>query len=100
MCSSNRKSRVARAGHVVGHLDMIDARGSRTVTDRALESFDRFRLAFSRCFDAAVWKIANPARQALAARRGVGEIPEAHALHAAADEKSSSDPHTRKEPVS
>ena len=59
----------------------------------ALEPFDRFRLAFRRRFDAAVGQVPHPAVQAFARRRRLGEVPEADALNAAADEISSRDAH-------
>jgi hypothetical protein len=63
------------------------------VPHRAFKSIDRFPIAFSRHFDAAVGQIAHPAFDAFAARRRFGEEAETDALNTTADEISSRDPH-------
>jgi amino acid transporter len=89
--SDSESRRAAR--EIVDRLDRVDARVRRSLTDRALESLDGGGFALGGDLDTAVREIANPAGDAVA-RRGVGgEVPESDALHASANEVSSSHAH-------
>jgi hypothetical protein len=75
------------------HLNGFDAGSSRALADLALEPLDRLYVALRRDLDAAVGKIPDPPMQPLMFRGIGGEIPEADALHAAADDIPSRDTH-------
>src|SRR6185503_8341099 len=90
---SNVKSRVAliRIDLVDQHL--LDARARWPAAQRALESIDRFTLAFRHGFNAAVVAVEDVAVQAFAARGIMRKIAKAHGLHTPAQDESPSYAH-------
>jgi hypothetical protein len=70
----------------VGDLHRVDLRVRRPVPNVALESLERFRFPFGRDLHSSVRQILNPPVQALPNGCGPGEVAEAHALDASADE--------------
>src|SRR5438094_6886970 len=83
----------ARAGHIVEHLDLVDARAARTVPDGALEPLHRVGLTIGRHFDAPVGQVADPPAHPFTSRDFLREVPEAHALNASADQIPPRDSH-------
>src|SRR5262245_22035798 len=90
---SNTESAVPAFRHGVFHIEVLDARPTRPVSQLALESIDGLDLAFGRRFDAAVGQIAHPAVQTFTPGGSLHEKPEPDALHAAADQEASRDAH-------
>ncbi len=77
--------------HGVFHIQVLDARSARPVTELPFESIDGVGLAFGRGFDATVRQVPHPAVQALAAGGAFRKKPKPDALHAAADQKPTRD---------
>src|SRR5262245_56378284 len=92
---SNTKPTEPARRHRVFHVEMFDARAARSVAQLPFEPIDRLGFPFRLRFDAPVGQVTHPAVQPLAAGRPLRKEPEADALHAAADEKPTGDPHLK-----
>ena len=88
---------VSRPDGVVWSTSTASTRAPRrAVPDRGLEPLERFGVAFDVDLDAAVGEVPHPAVKAFARGGGLGEEPEADALHASADQVPPRLPHTKR----
>jgi hypothetical protein len=85
------ETRLVTVWHEVLDVDRPDAGARGPLAQGSLESFDSLGLPFRLDLYASVPEVADEAVHALAASRRLGEIPEAHALYAAADRIPSRD---------
>src|SRR5687767_548706 len=70
---------------------LLDPRPRRAAAQRALEPFERCRVALRNRFHAAVITVGDIAAQIFAAGRVEREVAKPHALHAAAQHKAPGD---------
>src|SRR6185436_17061642 len=91
--SGHGEAGIAAGRESIFDLDVVDARARRPVAQRALEALDRFGVAFSQRFDAAVREIAHPAVHAFALGGLESKVPEPDGLDAPSDQKSPRDAH-------
>ena len=75
-------------GHGLVYIDVVDTSARWPLPDQALESLDGFGLPFDDNLDASIGAVPHPAVQPFAIGGLLCEIPEAHALHATADQIS------------
>jgi len=83
---TNRETRIAAVRNQPLDLDVVDTGAGWPPPDASLESIDRPGLPLDRDLDAAIWSVADPAANRLAFRQILGKVPEADALHSAAED--------------
>src|SRR4029079_7726204 len=93
-CPSSNLESVHCACAFVADRDVLDARRRRAAPHLSFKSLDRLAVSFDERLHAAVREISHPPAQILDRRGLTRKKAKADALHAATDEKTTSDEHS------